>query len=438
MAALGAGSAGFYAATLWLPDWRVDTATFLTVFGALFVMSIAAWLVARTVPWGDRRVLPVILAAAAIFRLLIFVSPPTLSDDIYRYVYDGRLQLAGISPFAYAPNDPHLAKVRDAAGYAKLGDNRNTLAVYQPVSQVLFAAAAAAGAGDRAVYVIKGTLALLDLGTVLLLIGILRRLKRPPGLAILYAWSPLVVFEIAGSGHIDGLAIFFAMSGIYAVLRCRPLAGGALTGLAVATKLLPASLVPAINRRPWDLRPALAAAGAIAVTYFPYLVWGGSPLPFNNASGGLAFNQGLKTAVIWLVGGPGLAADNIFAVFSGAALLGAGIYFWSRPKSDGGIVRSAFWLTGLVIILLPYTVPWYLVLWLPFVALEESPAGVYLSGAVMLSYLFYTAQPWGLAAWIQPLEFIPFFLLLAWDYRRRSPGRLDFELPSNDAELDPA
>ncbi len=436
LTALGAASAVLYAAALRLPDWRADTPTFLLIFAALYFFALAAWLVARRAH-DDRRVAAIIIVAATIFRLLICVSPPTLSDDIFRYVYDGRLQLAGISPYTYAPNNPHLSKVRDSAGYANMGDNRNTLAVYQPVSQVLFAAAAAAG-GDQAVYVIKGALVLFDLGTVLLILGILRQLRRPPGLAILYAWSPLVVFEIAGSGHIDGLAIFFGIAGVYVILRGRRLTGGALAGLAVATKLLPASLIPALNRRPWDWRPALTAVGAIFVTYAPYLVWGGSPLPFNNASGGLAFNQGLKTALIWLVGGPGRAADNVFAVLSGGLLLGAGIYFWSRRKSAAGVVRAAFWLTGLLIILLPYTVPWYLVLWLPFVALEESAAGVYLAGAVMLSYLFYTVQPWGLAGWVQPLEFIPFFILLVWDYRRLSPGRLDLETSVNNAELDPA
>lgn len=419
LAGLGVVSAGLYAATLGLGDWRAQTTAFLILFLALYCISLAAYFLARRVKSDDRRFVAVIVAAAALFRLLIWVAPPTLSDDIYRYVFDGRLQLAGISPFAYAPNDPHLAKIRERAGYDKLGDNRHTLAVYQPVAQVLFAGAAATG--DYASYTIKGMLALLDMGTILFILGILRRLKRPPGLVILYAWSPLAVFEIAGSGHIDGLAAFLAVAGVYAVLRRRSIAGGALAGLAAATKLLPASVLPALNRRPRDWRSVAGATIAVTAVYAPYLAWGGSPLPFNNAGGGLAFNQGLKAAMIWLSGGAGPGVDNAFAILAGAVLLSAGIYFWSRPKSDAGIIRAAFWLTGLVIVLLPYTVPWYLILWLPFIAIEESFAGIYLSGAVMLSYLFYAQQPWGLPAWIQPAEFVPFFALLAWDLRRLPP-----------------
>lgn len=438
LAGITVASAALYDAARRLGDLLTHVVKFELIAILLFCLSLAAFGIVRRARVWDKRLAVLIVGAALAFRLIMAAAPPTLSDDIYRYAWDGRVQLAGLSPYTHTPNDPNLKHLR-LANAGQLDYNGTSIAVYQPAAQILFFAAAPAGANS--IYVIKGVLALLDIGTILFVLGILKLLRRRRDLVILYAWSPLIVFEIAGSGHIDGLAAFCAAASLYLAIRGAKYAAGALGGLALATKLYPGVILAAITARRRDVKPLAGAAVAAAAVYVPYMIWGGSVIlvggTIANASiaGGASFNQGLKAAVVWLCGGAGPAVDNAYALLAAAAIVSLAGYYWTKNKTPAGMVRAAFWLTAALLILLPYTVPWYFALALPFAIVEESWALVYLSGTVMLAYLFYAGSPWGLPAWVQPLEYVPFFALLLADLKRRPPGQLDLELPVNDAEL---
>jgi alpha-1,6-mannosyltransferase len=404
----------------------------------LVVLSLAAFVAARRITDFDRRVLIVVIGAAAVFRLIFVFSPPTLSDDIYRYAWDGRVQLAGLSPYTHTPKDPALRQFK-SPGVSRLKGNVGVVAVYQPAAQILFFATATAG--DKSIYAIKGALALLDVGTIWLILGILKLLKRRAAPAIIYAWSPLIVFEISGSGHIDGLATFFVVAAVYLAIKSFKYRAGACGGLALATKLYPGIILAALTTKARDIKPLIGAGAAMAAVYIPYMVWGGSitlvgkTIAGASVAGGPSFNQGLKAAVIWLCGGPGPGVDNAYAILAASTIIAAAFYFWTQAKTPRGIVRAAFWLTTLLIILLPYSVPWYFALVLPFAVIEESWALTYLAGTVLLAYLFYSGASWGMPAWVQPVEYIPFFILLLADLKRLPPRELDLQTPVDDLEI---
>jgi alpha-1,6-mannosyltransferase len=435
---LAGASALLYIGAFRLGDLLRHVVAFEIIALLLLVLSLTAAFAARRTTVFDRRLLIVVIGAAAVFRLIFVSSPPTLSDDIYRYAWDGKIQMAGLNPYAHTPNEPALRRFW-SPGVAQLKDNVKVVASYQPSAQILFAASALAG--ENSIYVIKAAVALFDLGTVCLILAILRLLKRRDAWVLIYAWSPLAVFEIAGSGHVDGMATFFVVGAVYLALRSFKYAAGALAGLAAATKLYPGIVLAAITTRPRDLKPVAAAGAIVAVVYIPYMVWGisasmvGKTLAGTSVAGGPAFNQGLKAAVVWLCGGPGPGVDNAYAILAACSLFAAVFYYWTQPKTPRGIVRAAFWLTTLLIILLPYTVPWYFALVLPFAVIEGSWAVIYLAGTVLLAYLFYAGPTWGIPAWVQPVEYIPFFTLLLFDLKRLSPRELNLQTPVDDLEV---
>ena len=148
---------------------------------------------------GARQSLLLVLGVAALMRVLTFATPPLLSTDIFRYVWDGRVQAAGINPYLYVPAAPELAAcaTRGRAGARSMRNiNRAETAhtIYPPGAQALFAAIAQVWSS---IWGVKLAMLLFDLvaaGAALLL---LRAARQPLALVLIYAWNPLVVWEFA-------------------------------------------------------------------------------------------------------------------------------------------------------------------------------------------------------------------------------------------------
>src|SRR5262249_13925226 len=162
----------------------------------------ALWLVRR--PSVGVAELRGILIAAVVFRVILLPSDPTLSTDLYRYLWDGRLAVAGISPYRYAPSAPELISHRDGQGYPR-PNHADWLTVYPPGAQLFFSSMARLA--PNSVLGFKLAILALDLLTIGLLAGWLRDLGRPSSWILLYAWHPLVIVELAGSGHLDAIAV---------------------------------------------------------------------------------------------------------------------------------------------------------------------------------------------------------------------------------------
>lgn len=221
-----------------------------------------------------------IVLAAVIVRGLWLFQEPAFSDDIYRYVVDGLQLLGGQSPYAAAPVTI-ASRDTAAAWFAARANHPDMITIYPPAAQLVFAA----GAGAGGLLGMKLCLTVLDIGVCLLLIRILLYLERPVSRAILYAWHPLPVIEIAGSGHIDAAAICFFMIAFFFIaqhitsgrpgeaadLRRISLSGIGMA-LSVMTKWLPLMLMPPLflglqqqrDRRFWILSTAVVGLLVVA------------------------------------------------------------------------------------------------------------------------------------------------------------------------------
>jgi hypothetical protein len=243
---------GLWLLSLRLRPWAHDVPLFLLLFGAIFCLYIWAILRLRRGPVS----LGLVLVAAGIFRLTVFFSPPSLSDDLFRYLWDGRVQAAGINPYRYAPDHPALAFLRDAHHAAI--NHKSIPTLYPPLAQKVFRAAVAVSPTPTAQ---RATFLFFDLALMGLLPFYLRRRGLPPERAMIYAWNPLVIVEFASSGHLDSLGMFFLLAGLWAWDSDRPLWAGALWGLSFLGKLASLLLVPWLILRPKGRRALLVFGG---------------------------------------------------------------------------------------------------------------------------------------------------------------------------------
>src|SRR6266571_3877943 len=190
---------------LYLQDFTIATYpwVFLPLFG---LYGFAVGVVFRKPSGSTPAGLAIILGFAVLFRCLVLFSPLVLSSDLYRYVWDGRVQRAGMIPYRYPPEAEALAALRDTAIYPQI--IRPVLpTIYPPAAQMLFALMTTIV--PDSIRGMKAFMVLFDLVTIGVLIRLLHTTGSDPERVVLYAWSPLVVFEFAGSGHIDALMLPF-------------------------------------------------------------------------------------------------------------------------------------------------------------------------------------------------------------------------------------
>ena len=373
--------------------------------------------------------LPQILAFAFLFRLTLLWATPNLSDDIYRYVWDGRVQLAGINPYQHAPDAPALADVRDDL-YPSI-NHKEIRTVYPPVAQAFFAAVCLIEAD---LLVMKVALVACEAAMLLALLKLLALRGLPRERLLLYAWNPLAVIEIAGSGHIDSLAVSLMMWALYLLLSGGKRASAAVLGAAVLSKLVPLLALPVLwrhmarNTATWR-STWLAPGGRIAMLWFALVVAAGyaayAGAGASNIADGLRvylmkwrFNDGAFTLVYELLREPGTPWDD--AALERARLLCA---LALAAVSVGALIRigdplrAAFIPLAAHLLLSPTVHPWYLLWILPFLPFFPSPAWLYLSGASLLAYDvldgFHATGVWHEAAWVKWVEYGPFVALLA-------------------------
>jgi len=261
----------------------------------------------------------------------------------------------------------------------------------------------------------KGTMILFDLGTMVLIIRLLKKRGIDPDRVLLYAWSPLVIFELAGSGHLEALMLPFVLLALLSSMDGKSFLAGTALGTATLIKLYPAALFPALVRRGDRVFPLVVAA-TILVGYLPYVTGaGGKALGF--LPGYFAaeedFNVGLRDVLAFLLG-PFTASAHPVAILLVTALLGGVALCLARRGQDGDILWRGYLMVSAYLLLLPTSLhPWYVIWILPFLCLFPTWGWLYLTGAIALSYLKYLQEPQVLPLGIRLGEFVPLVALLA-------------------------
>jgi len=392
LAALGALSAAIYAGALPAAAWlRVELlAAHPVVVAVLFALYLAAaWLAAVRVS-PTRSALAVVLGFGLLFRTLMLPTPVYLSSDLYRYLWDGRVQLAGVNPYRYAPAASELTHLRDGEIHSRI--NRPAArTIYPPATQWLFALAAALAPGSIVGW--RLLLLLFEVATVAMLLILLRRLGAPPTAVIMYAWSPLVVFEGVQAGHVEAAMISLVLLALLLRQTGLSVLAGAALGVAVLMKLYPAVLLPAWWRRD-DWRFPAATVATVGLGYLPYVaVLGAGALGFlpEYLASPEDHNIGLRALLTHPFGFTGEVARSVAMALLFAAMAVALVVIGRRAGQDPrGLWRATALAVGAYLLLVPTAMhPWYVVWVVPFLCVRPSPAWLWFSGAVTLSYVAY-------------------------------------------------
>ncbi len=406
--------------------WGFPLPDFLTVFLLHFVpLFLLAMAGARWTFRGnaeEKTTLGLILGFAILFRFLLLPTPPVLSSDIYRYIWDARIQASGLNPYLSRPADFDNEAVRKDPLYQQ--QNRPfARTIYPPLAQAAFRVVRAVG--GESVTAMKALMLLGDLASILILMHLLRSLGLPRSRVILYAWHPLAVFEVAGSGHVDALAIPFILLAVLAWQRGKDAAAGVALGAAALIKIYPILLLPAfLGRRRWPL--LLGCGATVLLGYLPLLPGTGwqilGHLPRYLADPYEVFNPSLMGLVIFLVSRLSTAPVFWASWIGRAALLGTLVWIVRREAGDPQALLARIFVVATAATLLTLTLhPWYLLWIVPFLAIQPRPAWIYLSVAVALSYAFYVVAP-STRILIGVLEYLPFLLLLRWSWPRSWAG----------------
>jgi len=390
--------------------------------------ALAAWVVWRA---GARRsTLLVVVVFAAVFRLSVLFAPPLLSDDIYRYIWDGRVQAAGINPYRYVPAADALRFLRDADIYPNINRRDYAPTIYPPLAQMIFFLATRV---SEEVVWMKVLMVLFEAAGLYALAALLASFKLPRQRVLLAAWHPLAVWEIAGSGHLDALVICFIALALLARRRERETLTGALLASAVLVKLFPLVLLPAFyRRRSW--RMPLAFCVTLAAGYLPYL-----PVGARRVFGflpGYASEEGLHSGerffllqLVRALFGEERVAGAAYVVF--ALVVMAALAAWCLLKREAGerdyVQRAALLATAFTVLLSPHYT-WYFAWLVAFLCVARAKAVAPLLCLTVAAFMLYGTWLGDAPAEMLQLNlsiYVSFALLLFVCYRRRGAGKVD-------------
>ena len=397
---IGAGGLAYFGAMIALVITKALLGT--VVFFICAAVAVAAFLVVLTLAWRPepppRRLFVTAILFAIAFRIPLAVPPVNRDNDMIRYLWDGRVQTMGFNPYAVRPADEgaavtHTDETRDMP-------SARQRTPYPPAAQLFFRMVVSLHDSSRAM---KLALIACDLLTILVLWRWLAVTGRSEWLTLLYAWNPLVVLEVAHSGHIDALGALWILGAAFWMSRGRTTLATVAFVLAVATKLLPIVLLPLLWKR-ISMRDGLVGAALFVLLYLPYAA-GGTDVLFGiqNVVQHIRFNgpvfRGLALAT-----SPEIAAR----IAVGLGLLTA---CWCRWKLRADDPAAWAWPMAVAIACAPVIYPWYLLYLTPFLLTPAVLPLIAWSCSVLLAYVVWEIARTG-GRWVVPMPVLVFEYLI--------------------------
>jgi alpha-1,6-mannosyltransferase len=381
--------------------------------GMLYCLFVLLYKMRRIFRLGD------VIQMAIVVRLAVAFIPPQLSDDIYRFIWDGQLIVHHQNPLLTTP-DNLLPLLKDNAVYfthlhSKI-NHPQFYTCYPPLMQLVFWMSAQLGGYSIVAntIILKLIIAITDSIAVILLARLLKQLQLPVMLVILYAFNPAVIIEGTGNAHFEVMQVCFMIAAVYCSTQNKLISAAGFWGLAVITKLLPLVLLPLwIKKWGWKkgILFSLISTGIAVLSFMPFI-----SLDSLNGFGqslGLYFqNFEFNASVYYVARAIGWWAKGYnYISFIGPLLMlfFLGIYsviFFASRKVDWYIFSvKVIWVLTLYYALATTVHPWYLINLLPFAILTGKRFPLVWCGVAFLSYHAYANAAFKENLWITALEY---------------------------------
>lgn len=410
---------------------------FFLLYTIIFALYLFAVIKVKYLSPG-RRNLIVIFSASLIFRLILLPGIPIHENDIYRYIWEGKVFAAGINPYKYPPVQASvmpssadekqdfktLKAIRDAdpGSYRRIS-YKDVPAVYPPLTQTVFALSALLAPG--ALWFMKALFVMLDMGVIIFIYLILTRLRQNPLYIIIYSWNPLVLKEFANSGHYDALAVFFVMAFVYFLIREKYTFSSVLLGLGILSKFYPLIFAPLflLKKKYGAFLTSLAVAAA---GYAPFFFWGNTgPMTVFKGLGTYARHWSVNGFIFELISSILLLfrehPEIISKIICGSIFTAVWIYLFFK-KQD--IIEKMFRSLTALFLLSPVGDPWYLCWVMPFICIYRKYSIMALSYLLILSYFEFSRNfgMFNIGGFkmdnLLLIQYVPFYLLLLFEGRQ--------------------
>ena len=423
-------SAVFYAAVGYDLE-RSDSVKLITLFGALFFLC---YKLIQFEKWNLRFM----VVSGLLIRFVFLLALPNLSQDFYRFIWDGRLVLEGLNPFALSPDDWMAQGGPPFAGADELyrgmgGLSAGNFSNYPPVNQYFFAAAAYLGGKTLLgpVIAMRSMIILADLGIFYFGRRILRKINRAPNMIYWYFLNPLVIIELTGNLHFEGVMLFFFVLAMFLVISGKWLLGSLPYALSIGVKLFPMLFLPLILPLLGWKRSALFFLGTAL-----FLALGVYPLYFAEFAANYTstlklwfsnfeFNAGVYNAIELLAVWQGARSWEFIEEY-GAFVPGIIALVTFLVSLLPSMKQPKYWFTGALMISCLYyftatTVhPWYIIFPLLLGIFTNYRFIILWSATVILSYSAYGTTEVQERPLILLIEYLPVFGFLIYEILRNN------------------
>ena len=377
----------------------------------------------------DKREIKIFLVWAILLRLILVFSLPNLSDDVYRFIWDGRLLINGHNPFEHLPvyyieNDLGIPGINQAL-FEKL-NSPEYFTIYPPVAQATFAIACWLFSGSilGSTIVMKLFLLAFEIGSIRLIVKILNIFDLPEKNVLLYAMNPLIIIEIVGNLHFEGGMIFFLLLAFYWLVRHRYHASAIAMAFSIASKLLPLIFLPFLIRRiGWRNATFyfLVLGGTLLVLFAPIL----SATFFENFGSSLdlyfrkfEFNASIYYVARW-IGYQRVGYNQIASIGPALAMctfLGVMLMALLEKKLDWlSLIEKMLFAICLYLLFTTTVHPWYTSLPLVLCVFTRFRFSVLWTALIPLTYINYSYNPYHENLWIVTLEYGLVIGLFIWE-----------------------
>lgn len=397
-------SAGAIHWTSWAIEYKA--VYMMASYGVIFFGFIGAWL-----SFPDRlstsQKIGLILFISLLARIFMMGVP--VSDDVYRYLWEGKIIVAGESPYQYPADHAHYEAHRDY--YWEGMNHKDKLTAYPPLAELMFAGTSKVSYSPWA---FKVLFILADLCVVWVLLSFLKRRGADVRTALLYALNPLTLFAIAGEAHFDVLMILAIMLSVLCAEKKVFIWAWLWLGVAIQLKIIAIILIPLFLlrchwRHAWWLLIPLVLPSLYFLDTLPSMFQGLWIFGGTNA-----FNGPIHGPINYLFDGNITWASRIVFVLFGLISLWI---LWAVKAP----VKAAYFLVASLVLLSPVVHYWYVLWIIPFVVLYPSLSWLVLSftsGTYFIStFSVENGEDWTLPVWAMWVTWMPFLLVLAYELR---------------------
>lgn len=352
-------------------------------------------------------------SASVILRFALLFSFPLLSDDFYRFFWDGAQILHGINPFSFTPKElmafnydwvdvPLFEKMNSPAYYS----------VYPPINQLAFLLTALAGKGNllSSVVILRLVIILFDLGNIYIIRKLLHHFKKKESLVFLYALNPLVIIELTGNLHFEAVMIFFTLLSFWLILQNKWVLASVMLGFAVCAKLLPLLLLPLFLKHigfKKTVYAGLILGFTVLILFLPFIhnltlaqhFLSSLQLYYGNFEFNGSIFQLLKSA------GWGLLGYNPIAYLNAILFICTISGFIIAYKKSTNIIEGSFWFLLVYYLFNAVVHPWYIIILVCFTPFVNWRFSILWSVLICLTYYTYVSIPYQQSTFLTIVEY---------------------------------